>query len=204
MELLDNLYQRFAPHVDTIIFEMKKHMDLMSKNGSLTSFSMGIAVGTVVLTGLLYWPEASDETESETKVEMINSEKEKEATKKNTDDSNSEEQQQQRTIEETIPERKIKAMQKALGLTDEQMNKVLEKSNKQYQNKKNGFILDDDDEDDSLEYNSSTNIIQQLNQLIYLGFFIVLVYVINRDYDNAVTRSFINYFPKEAKILGLV
>lgn len=201
MELLYDLYQRFAPHVDKIILEMKKHMDLMSKNGSLTSFSMGIAVGTVVLTGLLYWPEASDETESETKVEMSSSEKE--ATNKNTDDSNSDDTTNQRTIEETIPERKIKAMQKALGLTDDQMNKVLEKSNKQYQSKKNGFILDDD-EDDSLEYNSSTNIIQQLNQLIYLGFFIVLVYVINRDYDNAVTRSFKNYFPKEAKILGLV
>lgn len=199
MELLYDLYQRFAPHVDKIILEMKKHMDLMSKNGSLTSFSMGIAVGTVVLTGLLYWSEASDETETETKVEMSSS-KEKETTNKNTD---SEQLQQQRTIEETIPERKIKTMQKALGLTDDQMNKVLEKSNKQYQSKKNGFILDVD-EDDSLEYNSSTNIIQQLNQLIYLGFFIVLVYVINRDYDNAVTRSFINYFPKEAKILGLV
>lgn len=203
MELLYDLYQRFAPHVDKIILEMKKHMDLMSKNGSLTSFSMGIAVGTVVLTGLLYWPEASDETETETKVEMSSS-KEKETTNKNTDDSNSDDTTNQRTIEETIPERKIKTMQKALGLTDDQMNKVLEKSNKQYQSKKNGFILDDENEDDSLEYNSSTNIIQQLNQLIYLGFFIVLVYVINRDYDNAVTRSFINYFPKEAKILGLV
>ena len=81
-----------------------------------------------------------------------------------------------------------------LGLSGEEIEELLIKTNQEREGEKFRDIEDD------LELNLTLT--QKLNLLIYGSFTIVTVYVLNRDYDSVVSHWFVTMFPREAKILG--
>mmetsp|Transcript_14599 Transcript_14599/g.20824 ORF Transcript_14599/g.20824 Transcript_14599/m.20824 type:complete len:208 (+) Transcript_14599:138-761(+) len=100
-----------------------------------------------------------------------------------------------------IPKDKLDKVQKLYGLSDNQMNDVMEKS------KKEALIRD--------KVLGSTNLVEEniidnttlsrkMNRIIYPTLLILTIYFINNEYENAATLWFVKTFPKEARTLKLI
>jgi hypothetical protein len=87
-----------------------------------------------------------------------------------------------------IPKQDLVRLQKKFKLTDEQMNKAMERSKLEFRGQ---HIKDPRD------------FHNQLNRIVYVIIFAVLIYVVNRDYDDIISFWFALYFPVEAKTLGM-
>ena len=86
-----------------------------------------------------------------------------------------------------------------MGLSQDQMKDVVETSKQKYQDthqEGRGETLEETDMD-------VPTFFKTLNRLMYMGMVIVLIYVLNRDYDNIVTVWFVKTFPKEAGVFGI-
>jgi DNA-binding transcriptional regulator YiaG len=88
-----------------------------------------------------------------------------------------------------IPPEELERIRKRFRLTPQQMSRVMELSKEQ----------------STLQPSSkSLTPHQTLNRLVYLCMFLVLAYIIHRDYGNVSTVWLCQLFPKEAKMLGLL
>lgn len=88
-----------------------------------------------------------------------------------------------------IPPEELERIRKRFRLTPQQMSRVMELSKQQ----------------STLQPSSkSLTPHQTLNRLVYLCMFLVLAYIIHRDYGNVATVWLGQLFPKEAKMLGLL
>jgi len=103
---------------------------------------------------------------------------------------------------DNIHPQKIELLRTKLGLTNEQMQNVIRKSQREWESSHN----------DSYGWNySKTNhnindgmtITQKVNVIVYSSLIVMLVYFINRDYDNVATIWFVRMFPKESRMLGI-
>ncbi len=97
-------------------------------------------------------------------------------------------------------ERRIKTARDKYDLTCEEIEEILNKSNKHKHKGKNRTIPLNDDGDIEDELNLTMT--QKINLLIYGSLILVMVYVLNRDYERVVTMWFVRMFPREAKTLG--
>lgn len=93
---------------------------------------------------------------------------------------------------ENIPLEELERIRKRFRLTPHQMTRVMEQSKEQ----------------STLQAGNSgsksiTTPHQTLNRLMYLCMFMVLGYILNRDYGNILIVWLFQFFPKEAKLLGL-
>jgi hypothetical protein len=88
-----------------------------------------------------------------------------------------------------IPPEELERIRKRFRLTPQQMARVMKLSKEQ-----------------STLQSSSKSLTphQTLNRLVYLFMFLVLAYIIHRDYGNVSTVWLGQLFPKEAKMLGLL
>lgn len=84
---------------------------------------------------------------------------------------------------DNIPKDELEKIRKQFRLTHSQMREVIEASQ------------------------NEANIVtphQKLNRMVYVCLFTILIYVLNRDYGNIVTKWLILSFPKEARILRII
>ena len=86
--------------------------------------------------------------------------------------------------------KRLEAARKKYDLTSEEIETLLRKKTK---SKKYETELEDE---------LNFTLTQKLNFVIYGSFILVIIYVLNRDYDSVVSMWFASLFPKEAKTLG--
>ncbi|CAJ1960682.1 unnamed protein product [Cylindrotheca closterium] len=90
---------------------------------------------------------------------------------------------------DSIPKEELERIRKRFRMTPQQMTRVV--------------ALSKAEGTQDPKYSSLTPH-QQLNRMVYLVMIMVLIYILNRDYGNVVLVWFVQIFPKEAEILGLV
>ena len=95
---------------------------------------------------------------------------------------------------DSIPSEKLDALRSKMGLSEEQMKQVMQRS-------KEHFLKGGGNENDG--GGGIASVFQTLNRLVYLGLFMGIIYIFNRDYDNVVTVWFVHTFPREARTLGI-
>ena len=96
-------------------------------------------------------------------------------------------------VGDDIPAEKLEALRVKMGLSQDQMKEVMDVSKQEYLLGVAGTPTC---------WNAS-KLLKTLNKLVYIGMFIVLIYVLNRDYDNIVTIWFVRNFPREARVFGI-
>lgn len=90
---------------------------------------------------------------------------------------------------DNIPQEALERIRKQFRLTPKQMDRVMELSKAEATRNPRS---------------PSATPHQQLNRMVYLIMFMVLIYVLNQEYGNVVFVWFVQIFPKEAQILGLI
>jgi hypothetical protein len=88
-----------------------------------------------------------------------------------------------------IPQKDLDRLQKKFKLTNDQMKHVMERSRGEYHFQP--------------VMNDARAFHDQINMIVYAVILAVLVYVINRDYNQFVSFWFARYFPTEARTLGM-
>jgi hypothetical protein len=111
--------------------------------------------------------------------------------KESDNDNGNQEQEQEEWAGDRIPPAELEKIRKRFKLTKEQMKIVMAKS------KKNELVATKD-------ATTSWTPHQQLNAVVYTILIGALIYVGNREYGNILTHWFIESFPREAEILGLI
>lgn len=150
-------------------------------------FFLGLALGSLVLLLLSYFPGTPD-----LKSENIQDEKvetgSKSAEKKKQQKPSS--KQDSSWPGDEIPLEQLESIRKKFRLSPQRFQKVLEQSR-------------EEDRTGSAHQEESWTPHQKLNACVYVIMISVIIYFFNRDYESIVTHSFIRFFPKEAAILGL-
>lgn len=88
-----------------------------------------------------------------------------------------------------LPPELLQRTRKRFNLTQEQMDEVLKQSKTEALSK--------------IDSDNSFSVSQTINATVYLSLVCILIYYVNRDYDNAVTKWFIHNFPREAETLSI-
>lgn len=87
-----------------------------------------------------------------------------------------------------IPKKDLERLQKKFKLTNEQMNLAMERSRLEFRGQ---------------PINDPRDFHNYLNRIVYVIIIAVLIYVVNRDYNDIISFWFALYFPMEANTLGM-